>query len=82
MQGSLADIVMAVVTALIGASLLAAGIRGYAFGLPNILQRLMLIGGGLLLIAPGITLPLIGLGVSVVALAPYMLTLRTAKDGT
>ncbi len=82
MQGSLADIVMAVVTALIGASLLAAGIRGYAFGLLNILQRLMLIGGGLLLIAPGITLPLIGLGVSVVALAPYMLTLRTAKDGT
>ena len=75
MQGSLVDIVMAVATALIGASLLAAGIRGYAIGLLNIVQRLLLMGGGLLLIAPGITLPLIGLGVSVLALAPKLVTL-------
>ena len=75
MQGSLIDIVMAVATALIGASLLAAGIRGYAFGLLNIVQRLLLMGGGLFLIAPGITLPLIGLGVSVLAVAPKLVTL-------
>ena len=82
MQGSLVDIVMAVVTALIGASFLAAGIRGYAIGLLNVAQRLLLIGGGLLLIAPGFTLPLIGLGLSVVTLAPNILALRGAKDGT
>ncbi|MEE9290755.1 MAG: TRAP transporter large permease subunit, partial [Alphaproteobacteria bacterium] len=75
MRGSLVDIVMAVVTALSGASLLAAGIRGYAIGLLNIVQRLLLMGGGLLLIAPGITLPLIGLGVSVLAVAPKLVTL-------
>lgn len=75
MRGSLVDIVMAVVTALIGASLLAAGIRGYAIGMLNIVQRLLLVGGGLLLIAPGITLPLIGLGISVLAVAPKLVTL-------
>ena len=36
MRGSLVDIVMAVGTALIGGSLLAAGIRGYAVGMFNI----------------------------------------------
>ena len=74
--------VMAVITALIGASLLAAGIRGYAIGLLNIVQRLVLMGGGLLLIAPGFKLPLIGLGISAAALAPDFWALRTAKNRT
>jgi TRAP transporter 4TM/12TM fusion protein len=80
LKGSVVEIVMAVATALIGASLLAAGIRGYAIGLLNIVQRLILIGGGLLLIAPGFKLPLIGLGLSVAALAPNILIRWKAKD--
>ncbi|MCZ6637353.1 MAG: TRAP transporter fused permease subunit [Alphaproteobacteria bacterium] len=80
LKGSLVEIVMAVITALIGASLLAAGIRGYAIALLNIVQRLVLMVGGLLLIAPGFKLPLIGLGISAAALAPDILTLLKAKD--
>ena len=72
LQGDLADIITAVVTAIIGASLLAAGVRGYLLDFLNPVQRVILIGGGLLLIAPGLTLPGIGLAVSLIAAAPQI----------
>ena len=80
MQGSVVDIVMAVVTAALGAALLAAGIRGYGFALLNPIQRVIVFGGGLLLIAPGLTMPAIGLGVGAVALAPGIYRSRLSRE--
>ncbi|MEE2761592.1 MAG: TRAP transporter fused permease subunit [Pseudomonadota bacterium] len=72
MQGSLEKIFMGVLTAVLGSILLAGGIRGYMFGHLNVLQRLVLFGGGLLLIAPGFILPLTGLGASILVLMPKL----------
>ena len=80
LDGSLDQIVTGVVTATIGAVLLAGGIRGYMFGHLNVLQRLVLFGGGLLLIAPGVVLPLAGLGASALVLAPKLTQLRLFRE--
>lgn len=81
LKGSLDHIVLAVATAALGAALLAAGIRGYLFGLLNVVQRLMVFGAGLLLIAPGFTLPLVGIGVTALALAPQWFRQRAPATG-
>ncbi|MGY8998452.1 MAG: TRAP transporter permease [Rhodospirillales bacterium] len=80
LNGTLEEIVLAVTTAVIGASLVAAGIRGYLFGLLNLIQRIVLFAGGLFLIAPDITFPLIGLGISFAALIPNLWVLRNIKN--
>ncbi|MDP2643520.1 MAG: TRAP transporter fused permease subunit [Desulfobacterales bacterium] len=72
LNGSLPHIVGAVTTATLGATLLAAGIRGYAFIRLSVVQGLILVVGGLLLIAPGILMPLTGLAAALVALAPHL----------
>ncbi len=70
LNGTLGQIATGVLTAVVGAGLLAVGIRGYMFSLLNPIQRLLLIGGGLLMISPGFQLPLTGLGLAAIALAP------------
>jgi TRAP transporter 4TM/12TM fusion protein len=73
MRGSVIDIVLAIVTAAIGATLLAAGIRGFALSALNPFQRIVMFGGGLLLIAPGLTMPLIGFGAGLAVVVPGLL---------
>ena len=60
MQGSLTHIAMAAGTAGIGAALLALGIRGFWFGIVSVPLRIVLIVCGILLIAPGQVLALVG----------------------
>jgi TRAP-type uncharacterized transport system fused permease subunit len=79
MQGDLIDIVLAVVTALIGATLLACGIRGYALSPLNVVQRLIVFVGGLLLIAPEYWMAAVGLGIGLAAIAPGFIRARAAK---
>ncbi len=79
LDGTLDKILIGVLTAVVGSVLLAGGIRGYMFGLLNVVQRLVLFGGGLLLIAPGVTLPLAGLGASALMLAPKLKQLRISR---
>jgi TRAP transporter 4TM/12TM fusion protein len=69
LRGGLSHIVIAIATAIVGAMMLAAGIRGYAFGHLNVLQKLLIFVGGLLFIAPGFYMPLIGLGIGLLALS-------------
>lgn len=64
LDGSIGQILLAVATAVVGAGLLAAGIRGYLFSLLNPLQRLLIVAGGLFMIAPGFALPLTGLALA------------------
>ena len=79
MRGSVGEIVLAIVTAAIGATLLAAGIRGFALSPLNPLQRIVVFASGLLLIAPGHTMPLIGFAASVAVLAPGLVRRKFAK---
>ena len=80
LDGTLDKILIGVATAIAGSVLLAGGIRGYMLGLLNIVQRLVLFASGLLLIAPGVTLPLAGLGASAVALAPKLIQLKSSGN--
>ncbi len=61
LMGTGQEILIAVVTATIGAALLATGIRGYSFTDMNVLQRVFVIIGSLLVIGPGYTFLLIGI---------------------
>jgi len=69
LQGTPFVIALAVVTSLVGIIALAAAVQGYLLGGPaNWLQRLLLGGGALALIKPGILTDLIGFGLIAVAL--------------
>ncbi len=76
LQGDLEHIVLAVATAMVGAVLVAASVRGYLFRILNPFQRLGVFASGLLFIGPGIIMPLAGLATAGVALAPYLFRRR------
>ncbi len=78
MRGSLEDIFLSIVTAVVGATAVAGAIRGYALSDINPVQRLLLFAGGLLLIAPGLWYPLTGLALAAVAVVPGILSFRKA----
>ena len=79
LQGDLEHIVLAVATAMVGAVLVAASVRGYLFRILNPFQRLAVFASGLLFIGPGIIMPLAGLATVGVALVPYLF--RRRKTG-
>ncbi|HXV81751.1 MAG TPA: TRAP transporter fused permease subunit [Candidatus Binatia bacterium] len=76
LEGGLQRIAMATTTGTIGAILVACGIRGYALGHLNGVQRLLIFIGGLLFIAPGIYLALAGLAFTFAALALQRVGMR------
>ena len=59
----------------------AAGIRGYGLAPLNVFQRLVVFCSGLLLIAPGIYPPLIGLAAAAAVTAPGLLRARGMEHG-
>ena len=61
--------------------IVACGIRGFAFGHLNPVQQVLFAISGILFIAPGITLPIAGLGVVLVAMAPKLYSMATARQG-
>jgi TRAP transporter 4TM/12TM fusion protein len=77
LQGSVFKVAWAILTALVGAFFLAAGLRGYALSRLGVPQRVALIAGGLLLIAPGMYAPLTGLALSLAAIAIPAIRMRT-----
>jgi TRAP-type uncharacterized transport system fused permease subunit len=70
LRGDILHIGLAVATAIVGAILVAGSIRGYFLGLLHPLQRVVFFAAGLLFIAPGIVMPMLGLGAAALAMAP------------
>jgi len=77
LQGTLGHIAWAIATALTGAVFLACGLRGYALRPLDIVRRIALMIGGLLMIGPGFYPPLTGLALSVAAVAVPAFKIRT-----
>lgn len=71
LRGSPTEIVWAIATALVGAVLLACGIRGFALGPLGPMRRAVIGLGGLLLIGPGVYPPLAGVILAAAAIAPW-----------
>ena len=79
LNGSIVEIVLAVGTATIGATLLAGGVRGYMAGELAPWQRAVIGAGGLLFIAPGLLMPLAGLALTGLAMIPQVTKLGRAR---
>ena len=81
---SVGKIIWAISTALVGAVLLACGIRGYAFTALSPVQRILAGAGGLLLIGPGLYPPLIGTVLALAGIVPWgsvMMSARARRAG-
>jgi len=66
--GSVGEVLQAVVTALVGVFILAVGIEGYLFSNVKWIERIPLIGAGLLMIVPGAVTDAIGAAIAVIML--------------
>lgn len=60
-DASIAEIILIVVTSLVGIFGLSAAMEGYMFSHMNVVERIIAVAGGLLLIYPGITTDVVGL---------------------
>jgi TRAP transporter 4TM/12TM fusion protein len=76
LRGSTGQIVWAIFTAVVGATLLACGIRGYALTPLDPVRRVLVGAGGLAMIGPGIYPPLAGALVAAIAIVPWPAVLR------
>jgi TRAP-type uncharacterized transport system fused permease subunit len=70
---SIPEAILASVSAAVGIIAIVAGVGGYLFHPTNLIERVLLIAGGLLLLAPGLTADLAGLALFAVAAASQLL---------
>ncbi len=78
--GSPTEIVRCTVTATIGVSAMAAGGMGYLFTRCNPIERIMLFGGGLLLVEPKLMTDTIGISLCVLVLIFQFIKRRREKN--
>nr|WP_239544604.1 TRAP transporter permease [Virgibacillus halotolerans] len=69
MEGLVVEIVVSIITAIIGVITLAAGVIGWLVTSTTILERILLLAGGLLTMYPGFVSDGIGIGLVVLVLA-------------
>ena len=60
---NLLEVILIIITSLTGIFGVSAGIRGFIFRNMNVLERILIIAGGLLLIYPGVITDIIGLAI-------------------
>src|SRR5699024_3053314 len=61
LQGTWQDMLSALVTLCLGMVGVAAGMAGYFFGVTNVVERVLLVAGGIALVYPALLISLIGL---------------------
>ena len=69
----LVDSAIASVSAVVGIIAIVAGVSGYLFRPTNVVERVLLVGGGLALLAPGIVADAVGVVLFALALASQLL---------
>ena len=81
MQGETSSIIMALITSIIGIFCLAGAVEGYIFRFWGVVPRILLGGAALLLIDPGMTTDLIGLGLLAAAIIIDVITKKAKPEG-
>ena len=81
MQGETSSIIMAFITSIIGIFCLAGAVEGYIFRFWGIVPRILLGAAALLLIDPGMTTDLIGLGLLAAAVIIDVITKKAKPEG-
>ncbi len=72
-------IARAIVTSVLGATLVAVGVRGYAFGVLPAASRCVVLVASFLLIAPGSYAPVAGLALAGAALLHQRISIHAKK---
>ena len=78
--GDIGAVVMAGITATLGALMLAGAIQGWFLARANVIERVALFAGALMLIMPGLTTNLIGLAALAGVVATQRIDGRSARD--
>lgn len=79
MQGEPGAIIVAAGSALIGVLAFAAGLEGYLMTRANLLTRILLLGGGLAMIVPGLLTDVIGLSLIGIAVLLQITSVKKAS---
>jgi TRAP-type uncharacterized transport system fused permease subunit len=82
MIGEWPKIVQAFITASIGITMFAGGLHGYFLTRANLWQRVLLLGGGLLLIDPNWITDIIGALIAAVVIGTQSVSRRAERDQT
>jgi TRAP transporter 4TM/12TM fusion protein len=81
LQGTVFEILLATIMAIIGSTLLTCGVCGFALTHMNVTQRILFIVSGVLFIMPGIYYPLAGLLIAIIIMT-WQWTSRKAKGNS
>ena len=73
------EVILIVITSLIGIFAVSSALEGYLLHRMKWFERVLAVAGGLLLIYPGLTTDLIGLGLAAVVLVIELLTRKKAQ---
>ncbi|MGO2154102.1 MAG: TRAP transporter permease, partial [Brevibacterium aurantiacum] len=80
LQGTVSEMLIALVTLILGMVGVSAGLAGYFFGSANVVERLLLVAGGIALVYPNLWVSAVGLGALVIIAAEQKLRKATTSD--
>ena len=78
-DATVVDVILIVITSLLGMASVSAALEGYLFGNLNWLQRGMCLLGGLLMIYPGLATDLVGFALTAVAVGIRLMDNKKAQ---
>ena len=83
LQGTIAELILALVTLVLGMMVISAGLAGYFFGRTSVLERILLLLGGALMVYPQIVVSVVGMGLAAAAVVMQLIARRGSRgDGT
>ena len=80
LQGTWQELVISLVTLILGMAGVAGGLAGYFFGVANIIERLLLFAGGIALVYPDLWMSVAGLAVLVIIAVEQKLRKATTSE--
>jgi TRAP transporter 4TM/12TM fusion protein len=76
LQGTVAELIPALLTLILGMMVIAAGLAGYLFGPANALERTLLLIGGVLMVYPLVVVSVVGIALAGAAVVMQLLRRR------
>ncbi len=79
LQGTIAELIPALATLVLGMMVIAAGLAGYFFGRTSALERALLLIGGVLMVYPHVVVSVAGLVLAVIAVVLQLIRRRGSR---
>ena len=82
LQGTIAELIPALATLVLGMMVIAAGLAGYFFGRTSALERALLLIGGVLMVYPQVVVSVVGMALAAAAVVMQLIARRGSRgDG-